>query len=107
MSNFEARVLKGIRFLDSNKPGWRDSIEIEMLDLSDISECVLGQVFGSYEEGVYSFGISSAQVDDFLEVQSSYGFDLTHDELADDCVKHYESLTQEWVKQICQGAGNS
>lgn len=107
MNNFESRVLKGIHLLDNNKPSWRDSIEIETLDLSSVFSCVLGQVFRNYEEGVRSFGISSDMIGNYLEVQSSYGFDLTHEELNGDRDEHYESLTQEWVKQICQGAGNS
>lgn len=107
MNNFEARVLKGIHLLDNSKPGWRDSIEIETLDLASMSECVLGQVFGDYETGVRSLGVSLDMIDSYLEVQSSYGFDLTYEELRSEHGGHYENLTQEWVKQIRPGADNS
>ena len=49
---FEEQVSKGIEVLNRNRPNWRDKIDIEALDTNDWRDCVLGQVFGSYSDGM-------------------------------------------------------
>jgi hypothetical protein len=44
----EQRVAKGLEWLDVNKPGWLDRINLTTFDLTDPCLCVLGQVFGDY-----------------------------------------------------------
>jgi hypothetical protein len=41
----QERVVRGTRWLDHVRPGWRDSLELATLDLSNGGQCVLGQVF--------------------------------------------------------------
>jgi hypothetical protein len=49
---FEAEIERGIAWLDEVNPDWRDKINLGTLALSSLDHCVLGQVFGSYEEGI-------------------------------------------------------
>ena len=48
----QERVVRGTRWLDHVRPGWRDSLELGTLDLSNGGQCVLGQVF-SEEAAAY------------------------------------------------------
>lgn len=57
MSDYSAKVIKGIKLLDSEKPGWRSDIDLDKLDLGSCSVCVLGQIFGDYEVGVEELDI--------------------------------------------------
>jgi hypothetical protein len=41
----QERVVRGTQWLDHVRPGWRDSLELGTLDLSNGGQCVLGQVF--------------------------------------------------------------
>jgi len=43
---------RAARELDQRKPGWEDLINIRTLDMVSTSQCVLGQVFGGYNQGL-------------------------------------------------------
>lgn len=60
MTDYAAKVAAGIKKLDADKPGWRDLIDVQTLDLESCSVCVLGQVFGDYHDGRAQLDISSA-----------------------------------------------
>lgn len=42
------RVLNGAKWLDENRPGWFNEIDIQKLDLHSCGRCVLGQLFGNF-----------------------------------------------------------
>lgn len=53
MSKFDAKIAAGIKLLDNHVgSSWRDSINLDTLNLGSCSVCVLGQVFGDYQEGL-------------------------------------------------------
>lgn len=66
--NVEKRVLAGAKFLDGERPGWRNAINVELLDVADGNCCVLGQLYGTYSEGVEALDLSRGEIID-------YGFD--------------------------------
>lgn len=41
----EACVARGVEFLDSDRPGWRDAIDLDELAVEDSGRCILGQVY--------------------------------------------------------------
>lgn len=43
---------RGIALLDAKRPGWQSKIDVASLDLSHGNFCILGQVFGSYQQGL-------------------------------------------------------
>lgn len=51
------RIRRGITFLDAQKSGWREEINLETLKMNTDENCVLGQVFGSYESACDSLGL--------------------------------------------------
>lgn len=40
-------VAQGVAVLDSFRPGWRDSVNADRLDMGDATLCVLGQVYAA------------------------------------------------------------
>ena len=67
-----ASVMRGAKLLDEKSPGWHRRINLHALDLNDCQECILGQVYGEYANGLetlfagdqkyfsrYHFGFSS------------------------------------------------
>lgn len=42
------RVLRGVKWLDKNNPGWENKINLEGLRLSSTSSCVLGQLYNQF-----------------------------------------------------------
>jgi len=48
MTTIEERVEAGAAWLDANRPGWVDRINLRTLDLGEDCGCVLGQVYGDW-----------------------------------------------------------
>jgi hypothetical protein len=51
-----ARVRRGMKLLDEAKPGWERQIKLVDLSLDDANYCVLGQLYGTYDEGLERLG---------------------------------------------------
>lgn len=46
-------IKKGMALLDKKKPGWEQHINLLHLNIGDSYECVLGQLYGSFQDGIY------------------------------------------------------
>jgi hypothetical protein len=82
------RVKNGARLLDNLVPGWANLVETASLDLGSSSNCVLGQLFGTYEDGLRALGLNE------YEDAASVGFNLGFAELT------YQPLLREWKRHI-------
>lgn len=51
-AEIDPRVLAGMRFLDTQLPGWALLIDLGYFDLSCGDSCVLGQLYSDYENGL-------------------------------------------------------
>lgn len=60
----QAKIQRGVRKLDKIVPRWRQLIDLEELDLSQMDCCPLGQVFGCYEKGLDVLDIDYVDADD-------------------------------------------
>lgn len=80
------RIENGMSFLDETNPGWYYDINLLTLDMTSINDCVLGQLYCTYYNGVTSLDITTID-------SVSYGFDVWGDE--DD-----SELTAIWKDQI-------
>lgn len=69
----EQRVAKGAQLLDQHRPGWRDSIKPQTLNIDSCRDCVLGQVFGSYYVGLVKLWPTNREDGRYVR-PSDYGF---------------------------------
>lgn len=94
------RVDRGVKLLDKKKPKWFKKIDLKNLDLNSESNCVLGQVYGSYTDGCdklnLNFGIK-------------HGFANPHDVKEPDFMKfcdkinaYNDQLKKVWSKRVKQ-----
>jgi hypothetical protein len=72
MNEYDKRVANGIRFLDAVKPDWRESVNLDTFDLSSIFQCIIGQVFGSYNDVFPWIYVNEVHVD--FEFAKALGF---------------------------------
>lgn len=104
MANYEKRVQRGIKFLDSKGPeGWRELLNLETLDLSSTHSCVLGQLYGGdvpAEDAGWVSGFWHATHEAFPELASDFkklrklGFE------ADAPEESYSAQTDAWKRVL-------
>jgi hypothetical protein len=105
----EMHVTNGARLLDELEPGWYAEIDLARLTMSDCEDCVLGQLFGGYGDGLKHLGLTD-------ESGTTYGFDEIHDiedylpaPPSDDFeFIQWEALRSLWINEIntrCEKAG--
>lgn len=80
----EKEVRRGIALLNEKQPGWSDRIEREHLRMSNTDDCVLGQLYGDYYDGVDELEISGQEYE--------YGFDLKRYDVGE-----WEDLRNTWL----------
>lgn len=56
----EEQVRAGIALLDQKVPDWRDQVDVAELDMVEYRQCVLGQVYGSYHDGLDELDLDDA-----------------------------------------------
>ena len=47
------RVARGARLLDEKRPGWAREIATDRLAMESCDECILGQLFHDYADGIF------------------------------------------------------
>lgn len=96
------RVEAGAKWLDANRPGWLKGIDLDALDLNDCAQCVLGQTFGFYDNGVSvgcGFQVFSEKAGEWSDAHGFSVFDMPW--LGCDKNKeHWNALREEWVTAI-------
>jgi hypothetical protein len=89
MTTASERVTRGARVLDEVCPGWVKRIDLAVLDIASCLDCVLGQLYGTFDDG-------AMVVEDFSVGLARLGFDVeigTHDVAA---------LNQAWRAEIAR-----
>lgn len=93
MNHIAEKVQNGIRVLDTHGPAdWRERINLDTLDVHSLDDCVLGQVFGSYGEGMDALFPGQRWLSNGVNVE--HGFEAPMDRLSGD--RQYASVTAEW-----------
>ncbi len=87
--SIEERVANGVRALDADDPWWVERIALERLDMASCTQCVLGQLFGLYQD---------APDDLRCHVAADNGFDL----YPSDEPYEWTPLEDEWRRVIAE-----
>lgn len=83
---------KGAKLLDDAMPGWAGLINVETLDMSGARMCILGQLYGSSEEGCRVLGM-----DNYRSFRPTCGFEASSiGGYAENC----QLLKCDWLTQI-------
>lgn len=61
----QARVAAGAALLDRIAPGWWRRVRIRELDLRDECNCVTGQLFGTYAEGLRKLDLNAVDAEHY------------------------------------------
>lgn len=83
----EARVKAGAELLDAKVPDWFTKISLAKLQMSNPCQCIVGQLYSSYIEGLKSLALWGSD----SSVSTDYGFD---------CLVGAVSLTVHWRREI-------
>jgi hypothetical protein len=90
-TDYSARVARGAALLDRIRPSWAREIKLDVFDMGLCSKCVLGQLYGLYDDGLDALGLISGDRAEYI-----YGFNsssLTQ-------MASYAALTTAWRAEI-------
>lgn len=89
---FEKQIDAGAKFLDNAHAGWESKISVETLNLSNCTDCVLGQLVGP--DG------ANAAIAKCGPAARFYGFMIDPREIIFGPPGLYKLLTSEWKAEI-------
>jgi len=96
--SMEQRRDRGVALLDSEQPGWRSKVDGPTLRMRTCHDCVLGQLFGSYQLGRQILGASGK----FEGSASDHGFMLKYGDYTSDSDidEAYAALDDLWKRVL-------
>lgn len=93
----EERVTAGVALLDAKGPAdWRSRINLNILDLDDAYNCILGQLYGEFIQGAKHLGIGGAG--GRLDASAAFGFYTPYS--GADWATEYFALTVAWMSVL-------
>jgi hypothetical protein len=90
-------VARGVELLDEKVPGWRQKITLDKLAMSSCSRCVIGQIFGYFDDLALIGGTAWLQ-------PGYFGFDLGLGDAPAESLATWDALTDAWREAIAGGA---
>jgi len=91
----EEAAAAGAAFLDEKSPGWRDWVDPTILAMSDEHMCVLGQLYGSYDNGLQALDMM-----DDAERSYALGFDSESSALNDQRIQDLQTVWKKLVSTL-------
>lgn len=88
--HYRGVVADGAAFLDERWPGWWKRVNSRTLNVESCLNCVLGQLFGSYQEGM-----------DWVSDMTGHKFACRYG-FATGTMGNYKLLTELWVEVLTQ-----
>ena len=107
MNPYTEQVKRGRALLDKERPGWREEIDLSQLELSLGCLCVLGQVFGHYNSGVFAlWNVNPDAYNDDVWVASdafqaavAHGFTIPFDGKGNEA-DEWQALQEAWIAEL-------
>lgn len=106
MNDLLRAVEKGEQFLDAKEPNWFLKIDLDSFNMADMSHCVLGQTFGSWNRGMLELMDYEGASNPYEPNADDYGFDASYsyesydDMIENDCLKVLRRLQHIWTEKI-------
>lgn len=86
-------VARGVALLDEKVPDWRERINPEVLEMRHCFDCVIGQLFGDFDEVTQLGPIWPTE----------FGFDITGEDVQGTW-RNWEALNAAWRDALTEGA---
>jgi hypothetical protein len=96
-ADFNTRARKGIQTIEAYESGATDRINLDTLDLFNLTTCALAQSIG---RGDFGRGRDLLGVAEHDNVTAKYGFSLTSEENWEDHGGNYAALREAWVTEL-------
>jgi hypothetical protein len=94
----QENVNNGVALLDEKAPGWREKMNLDKLNMSNCIDCVLGQVFGDFFDGVTALGFTAPLTADTIrEKLVEHGFLLAEHDFIQ---RQERKLAKFWVDAL-------
>jgi hypothetical protein len=94
------RVRKGIALLDKDGPAdWRELIDLRILNIATIHNCVLGQLYGNYDVGMGKLASRACSYGKAAPDPGWYGFSLSKYG-----AETWDKLNQVWKQELKKAA---
>lgn len=93
VKDYRATAERGAALLDEASPDWFLVVNPSELDMAMCLDCVLGQVYRSFDSGLECLDLCA-------EDAIGHGFDVADGLEPDDADEHYEILDRVWVDMI-------
>ena len=90
---YRKHIARGMNLLEQKEPQWIERINVERLDINSYFDCVLGQVFGEFDEGVIKLELDLAGTANKTATSWSHGFRPI-------LLEDGQRLTNLWVETI-------
>lgn len=102
-------VADGVALLDAVEgPDWHLRIDLDELDVSDSDWCVLGQLYGSWSEGLeYLTEQAKRGVGNFSLPSAQFGFTAWDEQAINGGREEYNRLTDVWHAVITHRRGSA
>lgn len=89
---YETQIARGMDLLDNYNPDWINVVDENKLKMSSCFACTLGQLFTSFQRGLYHLGIREP---------SEYGFTIPYESASPGTEElYFQRLTEEWKAAI-------
>lgn len=88
-AELQEHVARGTALLDARKPGWAFHIDLVTLDMTSCYQCVLGQLYGRYSEGL-------ERLDILDEGDWQHGFDAKTGTARRDVTEQIAEINRLW-----------
>jgi len=98
--DYAQKVQNGIVLLDQYwGPDWRSRIDKDRLRMSNVGDCILGQLFGEYHFGLNRLGLNTSNDADDTKSAAFHGFYVANRE-QDGGIYRWGNLHNAWVLAI-------
>ena len=102
---YHARVVAGAYWLDAKLPGWENKISLQLLNMRSCTECVLGQIWGSYSNCVESLLMDvpdqpMARMARVVALTETWGFNLMQSDAYTPTAHEWAMLQEAWIYEI-------
>ena len=100
----EKNQIRGVKLLDRKNPNWRKSVNKQILYTSDPTNCVLGQLYGDYYDGIRILFPIRSLFGFPYKIAFKYGFNTTTDGFHDTALplndQGFPYLTDLWKAEL-------